>query len=166
MWTEALYNLSFHRDVCCFSSAFKKFCVSLDISIFFILMRVKNCSCSKAITPTRSPSGSKMDLCWVTATWRIRAKLEKQKIHVHYQTALLSLTPHKKKRAFPLEFTVSSTQLAQNKEEEGTGDVQNPSGLWLPPSLWCHIMKSSAPFPYFYATSHSAETSENLVPSD
>lgn len=87
-WTEALYNLSFHRDVCCFSSALKKFCISVDISIFFILMQIKNCTCSKAITPTRSPSGSKMDLCWVTATWRIRAKPEQQKKHVPYQTAL------------------------------------------------------------------------------
>lgn len=48
-------------------------------SLFFILMQMKNCTGSHTITPTRPPAGSKMDLCWGTATWSLTAETEQEK---------------------------------------------------------------------------------------
>lgn len=64
----------FSQRCLCLSSTFQNFCNAVDRPLFFTLMQVKNCRGSNAITPTRLPAGSKMDLCWVTATWSLTAK--------------------------------------------------------------------------------------------
>lgn len=69
------------------------------MSLFFTLVQVKNCAGSNAITPTRLPAGSKMDLCWVTATWSPTATSKQEKTQIikkPVSNCIVFLMPHKR----------------------------------------------------------------------
>ena len=90
----------------CFSSTFQKFCNAADVPLFFVLMQIKNCTGSNAITPTRPPAGSKMDLCCVTATWSLTAKPEQEKTRITLSNCIVSLMLHKRIEHFYLNSVV------------------------------------------------------------
>lgn len=86
----------FSQRCLCFSSTFQNFRNAVDMPLFFTLMQVKNCTGSNAITPTRLPAGSKMGLCWVTATWSLTAKPKQEKTQITVSNGVVFLMPHKR----------------------------------------------------------------------
>lgn len=95
----------FSQGHLCFSSTLQNFCNAVDIPLFFILMQVKNCTGSHAITPTRLPAGSKMDLCWFTATWSLTAKPKQEETQIFSKLPCI-FDATKNNSAFSLEFVV------------------------------------------------------------
>lgn len=137
-----------------FWSTSQKFCTAVDTplpSLFFMLMQMKNCTGSNTITPTRPPARSKMDLCWVTATWSLTTEAEQENPQTTLLNCIVSLMPRKRIEHCPVSsvmFPPSSLcvkyRLTQNGQWGGKWDGQSLSELQLPPSHHCHVMKPSA----------------------
>lgn len=130
---------------CLVSLALSKFRNTVDMPLSFILMQIKNCTGSNTITPTRPPAGSKMKPMLSYSNLESDSKTRAGKtpdnlLKLHCIPAWIQC-------CFYLFPYAPSTELAQNGEWGGKGDGQSLSGLQLPPSHQCHVMKPSAPFP-------------------
>lgn len=129
----------FSQRCLCFSSTFQNFCNAVDMPLSFTLMQGKNSRGRNAITPTRLPAGSKMDLCWVTATCSLTATPNQEKTQITGSNCIVSLMPHKRivrspwySAVFLLFPCASSAKFTQSGEWGRKRDGQSLTGSQLP----------------------------------